>query len=424
MRIAITNATARIAGGVETYLKVVLPLLLGNGHKLAILCEYEGPGDRKKIAEGAKLPVWCAYDMGRRQALSQLEQWRPDVIFAHGLGSSELAAETNAIAPAVSFVHSYRGACVSGHKTFSWPVTRACTRRIGVGCLGYFYPRRCGGLSPITMWRDYRSELRQLQVLRQSALVLTASEHMRNEYLKSGLDPGRVRCVLMPVVADLGETEPVAERPGKAFPSRLLFAGRMEHLKGGSMLVEALPKVVQALQRPIHLDMAGEGRERGRWTEQARRLRAAEPRLTIEFHGWLGQDKLQAAYRMADALVMPSLWPEPFGLSGPEAGLHGVPAVAFAAGGIPEWLSDGANGCLAPFNPPTAKGLADAIAECLRDPVRHGAMRRAAIDLASRFSAERHLSALEAIFEEAAGGAAPGAAVASYTPSNDYWRIA
>ena len=100
---------------------------------------------------------------------------------------------------------------------------------------------------------------------------------------------------------------------------------------------------------------------------------------------------------------MPSLWPEPFGLAGPEAGLHGVPAAAFATGGIPEWLNDGRNGYLAPANPPTAEGLAAAIIGCLRDPARHRRMRLAAIELAARFSVERHIGKLNEIFTEVAG---------------------
>ncbi|MGA2410056.1 MAG: glycosyltransferase family 4 protein [Candidatus Binataceae bacterium] len=411
MRVAITTATARIAGGAETYLAAVLPLLLSNGHELAILCEYEGPAGRNAIAGDVQLPIWRAHEIGRQQALSQLELWRPDIIFAQGLPSPELEAESCAIAPAVAFVHGYRGSCISERKAFSWPVAQGCTRRFGAGCLAYFYPRRCGGLNPATMWSDYRSELRRLEILLGSAKVLTASIHMRNVYLQLGLDPGRLRFIRYPVTAAGGVRPADGTSNGSsklALPSRLLFAGRMEHLKGGSMLIDAMPRVVQALQRDIHLDMAGEGRERTVWAEKAGRVCAAERRLSIEFHGWLAEDELQAAYRAADALVMPSLWPEPFGLSGPEAGLHGVPAVAFAAGGIPEWLSDGVNGCMAPFNPPTAEGLAGAIVECLRDPVRHSRMRAAAVDLASRFSARQHLEELERIFVEAAGHSAAG----------------
>ena len=70
-------------------------------------------------------------------------------------------------------------------------------------------------------------------------------------------------------------------------------------------------------------------------------------------------------------LVVPSLWPEPFGLVGLEAARHRLPVAAFAVGGIPDWLRPGVNGYLAPGDPPTPGGLADAIIACLKDPETH-----------------------------------------------------
>ena len=58
----------------------------------------------------------------------------------------------------------------------------------------------------------------------------------------------------------------------------------------------------------------------------------------------------------ADLLVVPSLWPEPFGLVGLEGARSRLPAAAFAVGGIPDWLRSGVNGYLAPGDPPTPAG--------------------------------------------------------------------
>jgi glycosyltransferase involved in cell wall biosynthesis len=80
-------------------------------------------------------------------------------------------------------------------------------------------------------------------------------------------------------------------------------------------------------------------------------------------------------------------------LVGPEAGLRGLPAAAFAVGGIPEWLTDGVNGALARGSR-TAKSLADAVVRCLRDPVEHARLRCGAIKEARRFNPVTHLKAL------------------------------
>jgi glycosyltransferase involved in cell wall biosynthesis len=107
--------------------------------------------------------------------------------------------------------------------------------------------------------------------------------------------------------------------------------------------------------------------------------------------------------RQADLLAMPSLWPEPFGLLGPEAGCVGLPSVGYAHGGIPDWLVEGESGALAP-SPPTVEGLADAILRAISDADRHQVLRVGAWQMAQRFSAERHVRQLEAVLRQTATG--------------------
>ena len=99
---------------------------------------------------------------------------------------------------------------------------------------------------------------------------------------------------------------------------------------------------------------------------------------------------------------MPSVWPEPFGRSGPELGAMGVPSAAFAVGGIPEWLRDGVNGFLAAADPPTSESLADAIVRCLADGATYARLRAGAIESTDRFTLERHVEELIRVFGEAA----------------------
>ena len=98
---------------------------------------------------------------------------------------------------------------------------------------------------------------------------------------------------------------------------------------------------------------------------------------------------------------MPSLWPEPFGLVGLEAGQHKVPVAAFAVGGIPEWLRPGINGYLAPGDPPTSNGLADAIVACLKDAELYARLREGAGRIAAEFDFERHVDALIRVLDRA-----------------------
>ncbi|OLE02708.1 MAG: hypothetical protein AUI36_43105 [Cyanobacteria bacterium 13_1_40CM_2_61_4] len=173
----------------------------------------------------------------------------------------------------------------------------------------------------------------------------------------------------------------------------------MEFLKGGHLFLDALPRVGTSLDRPLRVTFAGDGPERSAWERQAKHVRDQGQGLEIEFVGWLEGHKRESLLADSHLLVIPSQWPEPFGLSGQEAGLHGVPVVAFAVGGIPEWLWDGVNGYLAPANPPTARGLADAIIKCLQDSANHARLCRGSLEMSQRQDIGKHVRALVEIFE-------------------------
>jgi glycosyltransferase involved in cell wall biosynthesis len=202
---------------------------------------------------------------------------------------------------------------------------------------------------------------------------------------------------------DPAATRGPSTETGPALPCRLLFLGRMELGKGGRTFLDALPPVRSRLGRPLHVTFAGDGPDRNAWESRAAPLRAPRQGLDITFVGWVDEARRNALLDQCDLLVVPSLWPEPFGLVGVEAGARGVPAAAFQVGGISEWLTDGVNGHLAPGDPPTAAGLAGAIINCLVDPLHHSRLRRGAVELAGRFSVAKHLEALLPLFERVAG---------------------
>jgi glycosyltransferase involved in cell wall biosynthesis len=397
MRIAIVTRNARVAGGVESYLDVIIPLLEATGNEIGLLCEDDAPSAARPISRSSIAPVWIVAELGEVRSLDSLRRWRPNVVYTHGLSNLEFEARMLEIAPAVAYVHDYRATCISGTKAFAFPAATPCGRRLGPVCVANFYPRRCGGLNPVTMLADFARAARRLEFLRSLSAVLTASEFVRAEYVRNGLPAETVRCIGLPVADRSGAPPVIRETPpgaSSAAPLRLLFAGRMEPIKGGRVLLDALPSVASALSRPLVLTFAGDGGARLEWARYADAIVRNSRTLRIEFTGWIEPAALQALFDSSDLLVVPSLWPEPFGLVGPEAGMRGLPAAAFAAGGIPEWLTDGANGALAYGLPPAPADLADAIVRCLRDPADHTRLRGKAIELARRFSPERHLQAL------------------------------
>ncbi|HEY6394217.1 MAG TPA: glycosyltransferase family 4 protein [Candidatus Binataceae bacterium] len=414
MRIATVTCYRRKIGGMEGYLDEVIPELHRAGHETALFTEYDGPKNRDLISMSADSQGFCVAELGRRSAISALRDWRPDLIYSHGLNSPDVEAETLSIAPSVFFVHGYHGTCISGDKTFKFPTIRPCSRVFGPACLALYFPRRCGGRSPVTMARLYLLQRKRLALMRKYRAIVTASEHVRSECLKHGIAPERVEKSLYLIdtgrmMLDESMEGALAVTNEEAASSRsscrLLFSGRMDRLKGGLLLLQTLPIVADRLERPVELTMAGDGLARLKWNHVAEKISSSDSRISIRFPGWLNEKQLDVVARQSDLLVVPSLWPEPFGRVGPEAGLRHLPVAAFAVGGIPEWLAPGVNGYLASGDPPTAQGLANAIVECLRDPAMHARLRQGAFRVAQRFSLEAHLKQLLKLFAEVVGNA-------------------
>ncbi len=395
LRVGVAARWGRVVGGVEAHLELALTGLAARGHAVALLVEGDGPVDRRPLRLSPAVHV-----LRGASALAAFAAWGPQVLYVHGV--EDLALERSLLElgrPSAAFVHDYARTCVSGVKAFAWPTPRPCGRPLGPVCLGLYPVRRCGGRSPATMLVSFMGARARLALLRRYARVLTHSGHMAEELARCGVLPARVRVVPFGVLEDAtvaGGPPALVARPAGG-TATVVAAGRMVRHKGFSTLVEAIACL--APDRRPALVLVGDGPERARLELLAR---ARGVRST--FTGWLDGGALEGVLRGADLLALPSLWPEPFGMVGPEAGRWGVPAVAFDVGGVAEWLVDGRSGRLAPGDPPTAAGLGAAIAWCLADSARLAKLRQGARAEAARFTLGRHLDALEAELGQLAGG--------------------
>lgn len=110
-------------------------------------------------------------------------------------------------------------------------------------------------------------------------------------------------------------------------------------------------------------------------------------------------------------LVVPSVWPETFGIVAAEAMGHGIPVVASRIGGLQGNIRDGESGLLA--EPGNVADFADKIARVWADPELARRLGRGARDHALQlFSHQSHFDRLMRIYQdvldEQAGTTAPG----------------
>ena len=138
---------------------------------------------------------------------------------------------------------------------------------------------------------------------------------------------------------------------------RILYVGQLVAGKGVRVLLEAVAR----LRVPFTLTIVGAGRDE----KLLRRCAASFAPGVVRFAGW--QANVVPFFAAADVVVVPSLWNEPFCLSGVEALAAGVPVVAFDRGGIGDWLKPDETGV---FAPPTADGLARTLEGLVADPAR------------------------------------------------------
>jgi D-inositol-3-phosphate glycosyltransferase len=181
----------------------------------------------------------------------------------------------------------------------------------------------------------------------------------------------------------------------------LLFAGRLEPLKGAETLLGAVAKlgederfddVVTLVIGEDSGDGSAEGGERRRLEAVAGDSGLAS---RVRFLGAVEHEDLADYYALADICVVPSRT-ETFGLVALEAQALGTPVVASAVGGLTEIIEDGRTGILVADREPQAFALA--IASLLDDAGLRERMGEAARVRAASFTWTRAVERLAAIY--------------------------
>jgi glycosyltransferase involved in cell wall biosynthesis len=130
-------------------------------------------------------------------------------------------------------------------------------------------------------------------------------------------------------------------RASEARPLRLVFVANVARLKGLETVLAALARLSP---RDYTLDVVGSLDLEPTHVDEMRRS-AARQRLSVVFHGSMGEDQLKKQLMRSQVLVLPSFY-EGFGIAYLEGMAHGLPAIGTTAGGIPEVITDGVDGYL------------------------------------------------------------------------------
>lgn len=361
-------------GGVAAHVKASATLLAQHGLRVAVLAARVDRGEQVPGVTIYHSPELFNRNASMSTRLGGALCSRPDTIHLHQLDDPEIVDALRQSAPVVVSAHAYT-ACTSGVHYFR--PGHECMRPHGPGCVPNLVARGCAHVrNPRPLPSSYRQAGRGLDALRRADLAISYSSSVDRHLSANGVGRRAVVPLFTTLVAKAGS--------GHVTRRRVVFAGRIVRPKGVGVLIRAARAV------DAEFVICGDGLQLDAMRRLARRLGVQR---RVSFRGWLGAEPLARELADASVVVVPSLWPEPFGLIGIEALAAGRPVIASRTGGVLDWLEDGVTGlCVAPGD---VRGLARALGELLGDPERQRAMGMAGRELvAARFSAEQHVAAI------------------------------
>jgi glycosyltransferase involved in cell wall biosynthesis len=340
-------------GGVERHVHDLAKGLRQRGHTVALAFLDRGhDAARYASAFDSCIPL--------QDAGSVLGQ--ASFVYVHKVDPGRSMALVPKDVPVAFAVHDHDATCVRSHRYV--PVGRKpCTRAPGVGCLtqGCVLVRARGSRAGWELRNPFRLA-RETRLLSRRAHLVACSAFVRTTLLQAGVAPGRVRVVHPVPPEDDASVLPAPEA------HVVVFAGQVIRGKGLDLVVEALRALPD-----VRLLVAGDGPDRAHVQALARH---ASVDTHIEWLGSCPPEAMNRIYDRARVVVVPSRWPEPFGMVGVEAMRRGRPVVGAWHGGIPEWLNHGETGL--GFRPGDAQDLAEALRLCL-EPSTHDRLARAAL---------------------------------------------
>lgn len=284
------------------------------------------------------LPAEVAFDFASLFALLRLHRRHPvDVVLCH---SHPVAALT------------------------ALPFRALCGVPFAIVCHGDIFERPPGTYEP-ALTCLYRSTTPL--AYRQADLVVALSPMMLGWAQRGGAAPDRLAMIPNGIdAADIGLPQQVEPPAHAQRPLRVLFVGRIEHVKGADVLLEAWRRLASE-------GWAGELRMVGAlaraWQPEFKRLCDLVPpgSTSLDVLEPMSRTQLGAHYLWADVVVIPSR-SDPLPTVALEAMAAARVIVGSDVGGIPYLLDNGKAGVI--ISPGDAASLERVLRELSQDPIR------------------------------------------------------
>ncbi|MBX0286459.1 glycosyltransferase family 4 protein [Haloarcula salinisoli] len=338
LNVLLINDSAEIVGGVEYVMQEEMTYLSNQGYtvrSIGLGTVESGDSftdttipesDSRVVREVAGLTIEPKIYSRLRTEIGDFD---PDVVHIH---KSQKYPATIALAtrgyPSIKTHHDYSTVCPS-----AWGVKQdtleVCECGVGAKCwqhgcrtlpvvVGYYLPQQ----------RVQRSMERRL-IDKHIAPGQTLTDYL-NDF---GYDASRVP-----------NPQPSENTDGNtADDGYFVFLGRLAEEKGVEKLIQAAVEIA-ADSNDIDIRIAGTGPLEEQLIEQAEQ----QCPESVEFLGYVSEEKKHELFTHARAVIVPSIWMEAFGMVVLEAMQCGTPVIGSDRGGIGELVQDGSTGLVYP----------------------------------------------------------------------------
>lgn len=260
---------------------------------------------------------------------------------------------------------------------------------------------RCNGIHNDTQRYIHQKEILLTQA---SQRVIICSEYMRGELQRAfncptektdvvynGLSVERWQNITAEHQYDLADLRSQYAKPEEAI---IYYVGRITYEKGIYILLNAMPKVLAAMNDQVRLIIIGTGDAYSILLQrQAWDLGIYHK---VSFTGFMADADFWKFQKVANCAVFPSLY-EPFGIVALESFAAKIPLVVSDTGGLPEVVRHKITGIVTHVN--DANSLADGIIEVLKNPeYAQTLVDNAQSELRDRFAWEKLAEQTEAVF--------------------------
>ncbi len=176
--------------------------------------------------------------------------------------------------------------------------------------------------------------------------------------------------------------------PKKYNPLIILYAGQLSKHKGVHILINAFKQIDN---KNICLNIVGKGPD----SEYFHKL--ADKDLRITFHGYVSDKRLKELYKLANIVVVPSLWYDNSPVVIYESFANSNVAIGSNIGGIPELIEHAKNGFL--FEVGNIDELRGILINLTNNPKKLKEVSKNAFESGKKYDMKKHIIKLEKIYK-------------------------